>query len=151
MLEKEVGDNCAFPISYKSMDYKTLKIGIAQLSDKILIGAFICSCLTYAITVYGLYFDLTREVALFNSFLVSEYGIIGLCIGFALLWSLIFSVRFYFKLGIGLYLSEHKIQTKPVSEKKTIMKETTNMFFSIFMFSLFFFNMLHDMVVIAFV
>ena len=137
------------------MNYKNLKNGIAQLSDKILIGAFICSCLTYAITVYGLYFDLTREVALFNSFLVYffryEYGLLGLFIGFALLWSLILFVRFYFKLGIGLYLSEHKIQTKPVSETKMIMKETTNMFFSLFIFLLFFFNMLHDMVVIAFV
>ena len=137
------------------MDYKTLKNGIAQLSDKILIGAFICSCLTYSITVYGLYFDLTREVALFNSFLVYffryKYGLLGLFIGFVLLWSLIFFVRFYFKLGIGLYLSEHKIQTKPISDTKMIMKETTNMFFSIFIFLLFFFNMLHDMVVIAFV
>ena len=155
MLDKEAGENGAFPISSKSMNYKNMKNGIAQLSDKLLMGAFICSIIVYTITVYGLYFDLTREVALFNSFLVYffryQYGLLGLFIGFVLLWSLIFFMRFYFKLGIGLYLSEHKIQTKPVSKTKMIMKETTNMFFSIFIFLLFFFNMLHDMVVIGFV
>lgn len=133
------------------MDYKNLKNGIAQLSDKMLMGAFVCSCLVYAITVYGLYFGKVREVALFNSFLVQEYGIIGLCIGFGLLWSLIFFIRAYFKLGISLYFSGCRTLSKPLSETKVIMKETTNMFFSIFMFLLFFFNMLHDVVVLVFV